>query len=383
MTQQRKGLLAVIVMIALVLLSLGGIVKTVVTGITAVTVATSITPQPTQTLTPTPIVPALSVQGSQFRDMQGHLVTLVGASRPSFESLCHGDGHFTPADFQAMRGWGMNTVRISLSSEFWSNAGGTCPNYHEAVAEAVSNAEIAGLYVILTLQTTAPFDTTHDRLSGGANCPMPDTRKDLTLWRDLAHIYHTDQRVLLSVFSQPHDVTPAIWLDGGTLSNATCSVGDLQHNTLNEKGTYQALGMRDLVAAIRTISPLSIVIVSGADWGYDLNTVVQGNTLAGSNIAYSTNPFNATTKMPSTWTHDFGSIAQDHPVVVADSGSYDCNTNYLTTAIDYDTTHHLSWLAGIWNVGNCNGPNLLSGWAGSPNGTSGEFIRAHIRTINH
>src|SRR5260221_8419483 len=119
-------------------------------------------PQPTPTLrvpTPTPAPPVgVTVQGARFAS-QGRVVTLVGVNHSSLEYSCAGDGHFTPADFQAMRGWGMNVVRLPLSSEFWANAGAICPGYRATVAQAVANARAAHLLVILDLQLSAPFDS--------------------------------------------------------------------------------------------------------------------------------------------------------------------------------------------------------------------------------
>src|SRR5690348_4010467 len=118
-------------------------------------------PSPTPALptpTPTPTLPVLRVSGTQVVDASGQPVKLIGASHSSLEFLCGGDGHFQVADFQAMRAWGMNVVRIPLSSEFWANRKNDCPNYHLTVTDAVTNAEAAGMYVILDLQWDAPLD---------------------------------------------------------------------------------------------------------------------------------------------------------------------------------------------------------------------------------
>ncbi|HKD74812.1 MAG TPA: cellulase family glycosylhydrolase, partial [Ktedonobacterales bacterium] len=300
MKQRQKGQIAIILMIVVTLFSVGGIAHAVTAAHTAPNVAKITTPLATPTpvtptATPLPPVPALSVQGTQFVDADGNPVTLVGATRQSLEYLCNGDGHFLPADFRAMRSWGMNTVRITVSSEFWAGSGGNCPNYHQTIAEAVSNAESVGMYVILALQWDAPFDTAHDRVYGGVQCPMPDNHKDVGMWRDLAQIYRYDQRVLFDVFSEPHDVNWNTWLNGGTISGAACYIIS-QGNGQTETGTYDAIGMRDLVAAVRAVSLHTIIIVSGLDWGYNLSDVGSGGVLSESNVVYSTHPFNYGTK---------------------------------------------------------------------------------------
>src|SRR5262245_7224947 len=116
------------------------------------------------TATPDPI--GVYIESTQFYS-QGRPITLLGVNRPSLEYSCAGDGHLTLADFQAMRQWGMNVVRIPISSEFWANAGNACPGYHATVRQTVAYARAAHLFVILDLQWSAPFDLPADRTRGG------------------------------------------------------------------------------------------------------------------------------------------------------------------------------------------------------------------------
>jgi len=102
------------------------------------TLAPASTLPPTSTPTPTPDI-ALSLSGTQIM-RGGQPITLVGAARYSLEFECHGDGHFQLSDFQAMRTWGMNTVRIPLSLAFWRNLDGKCPDY-----QALDNVTFAAI----------------------------------------------------------------------------------------------------------------------------------------------------------------------------------------------------------------------------------------------
>lgn len=332
---------------------------------------------PTIAVSPTPAVPALTLRGTQILDAHGNIVTLIGASRSSLEYLCAGDGHFALSDFQAMRAWGMNVVRIPLSSEFWANAGGDCPTYRQTVTNAVFNAESAGMYVILDLQWNAPFDTTHDRQFGGVQCSMPDSGKDVAFWEDLATIYHTDQKVLFDLFGEPHDVPWQTWLGGGPVSFGCYIINGTGNSTL-EPGTYQAIGMRDLAGKVHDIAPKNIVIVSGLDWGYNLAGVDQGYAISGGNILYGTHPFNYSSKRPALWPHDFGTVAAHLPVIATEFGSYDCATSYTSAAISYFTAHHMSWLAWSWNLSGCSGPALITDWNGTPNAPYGAFIQQQM-----
>jgi endoglucanase len=333
----------------------------------------------TATATPVPL-PALAVRGTQIFDSAGKPVTLIGVARESLEYDCNqytvGDGHFQLQDFQAMRSWGANTVRITLSSEFWSGAGGDCLKYHQTVMQAVANAEAAGLYVMLTLQWDAPYDTTYDRTHGGVQCPMPDNQKDVAFWRDLATIYGHDQHVLFDLFSEPHDVSWDVWLNGGTIANAACYT--IGANETIEPGTYTAIGMRALVAAVRAIAPQNIIVVSGLNWGYDLSELSQ-YAISGANIVYSTHPFDYGNKLPQDWPADFGNMTASFPIIAGEFGSYDCGTSYNSQAIAYFNAHHMSWLAWAWDDhSGCGGPSLLADWSGAPSQPYGAFIRQQM-----
>ncbi|HST88040.1 MAG TPA: cellulase family glycosylhydrolase, partial [Ktedonobacterales bacterium] len=220
------------------------------------------TTAPTVTVPPSH-TPGVAVAGTRIVDTRtGQAITLVGASRSGLEYSCTGDGHFQPADFAAMRAWGMNVVRLTLSSELWANHAGACPGYRALVRVAVANAEAQGLYVILALQWTAPFDTSLDRAHGGAQCPMPDGKQDVSFWRDLAALYHGDQRVIFDLMGEPYGVSFAVWENGGPIT-AGCDVigGGVAH----ESGVYQAIGMRDLVTVVRDGAPENVLILSGTN----------------------------------------------------------------------------------------------------------------------
>jgi endoglucanase len=333
------------------------------------------TPISTVSPTATPVPVGLSVQGTRFYS-QGHAVTLVGVNHSAFEYSCAGDGHFTPADFQAMKSWGANVVRIPLSSEYWANAGGACPAYHETVRQAIASARAAGLFVIVDLQWNAPFDLPRDRTHGGVQCQMPDTGKDVTLWQDFAALYRDDTGVLFDLFGEPHDVSWSTWLNGGWVANGCDIIGSQPLQI--EPGSYHAIGMRDLVAKIRAIAPQNVIIIPGLTWGYDLSGITQGFALQGTNLVYDTHPFDYSNKQPGDWPSAFGSAAQRYPVMVGEFGSYDCGTSYIAQAIGYFNAHHISWLAWAWWPGSCSGPSLLADWSGAPSVPYGSYIKQQM-----
>jgi endoglucanase len=317
----------------------------------------------------------LHVSGTQIMNASGHVVTLIGATHSSLEYSCSGDQHFQLADFRAMRSWGMNVVRISLSSEFWANRNNDCPNYHLTVTSAVENAEEAGLYVILDLQWNAPLDRPDDPTSGGGQYPLPDAGKDLTFWQDLATIYRRDPGVIFDLFGEPHDVSWNAWYNGGQIQTILYRGNHVEAG----QGTYQAIGLRDLAARVRAIAPQNLMIISGLSWGYDLAGVDQGHQIQVPNILYSTHPFDHANEVPSYWPGAFGKLSQHAAVIAAEFGSYSCQTAYVATAISYFKAHHMSWVAWGWDIAPCSTPSLITDWSGTPNVPYGSYMRQQMQ----
>ena len=328
--------------------------------------------------------PILTIAGTRFV-ASGHPITLVGVSHSALEYACAGDGHFSRADDLLMKSWGMNVVRIPLSSAYWNLADGVCPTYRLTVASAVTNARSAGLFVILDLQWSAPVAMLGAPANGGAQCPMPDAGADLAMWRDLATLYRGDTGVLFDLYGEPHNISWSTWHSGGTLTLAgqTACYDWNSPGAIPQYGTYTAMGMRTLVANIRAIAPNNILILSGLNWGYDLSGIPTGYAVPGHNIAYATHPWDTPDKQPLDWQRAFGKTAASYPVLVDEFGEYDCGTSYVATAISYFNAHHLSWLAWKWQPGPCSGSGatVLASWSGTPNGPYGTYIRAQMLAL--
>lgn len=332
------------------------------------TVAHVSTPTPTPKLRR---IGALSVQGLQIVDAQGDPVTLLGASRFSLEYMCNGDGHFQLSDFQAMRSWGMNTVRIPLSSAFWRNLDHQCPDYQSTVESVVATAEEAGLYVILDLQRDAPLSLPQDATTGGGQCPLPDAQYDVQFWQSLATIYQSDPHVLFDLFGEPHDINWWQWRNGGIITT-NCF-------TYDRTVTYTAISMPALAAAVRAIAPRNIIILSGTGWGYDLSGLTRDTAPHLSNVLYATHPWNhATVQQPADWSRAFGATARELPVIATEFGSYDCQTGYISAELTYFQQLHVSFLAWVWAPGACTTPGLILDWNGAPTAPYGQFIRAQM-----
>lgn len=381
MEPSRRELIQVILTVAVVVVIVAAIIGGMAHATTALQRAAA---RPTAPPVPTLSAPGnntlpptdkLAVHGTRIVDGNNHLVLLLGATDYSLEFECGGDGHFQLADFQAMRSWGMNTVRITLSSAFWRNLDGQCPNYTTTVTAAVANAEAAGLFVILTLQWDAPFSLPQDASHGGAQCPLPDANYDVTFWQDIAEIYQNDPRVLFDLYGEPHDIDWTEWAQGGTITS-NCFLYQTPQ-------TYQAIGMPALAMKVRAIAPLNLIIASGIGWGYDLSGLADPTLrVPTTNVLYGTHPFNHSgAQQPFDWPRAFGSVAAQIPVIATEFGAYDCGTDYTSQAIKYFEQLHISFLAWAWTTGACTIPSLLANWSGTPSVPYGAFIRQQMQQL--
>ncbi|MBA3824987.1 MAG: cellulase family glycosylhydrolase [Ktedonobacterales bacterium] len=336
--------------------------------------AAPIAAQATATLLPPGIktLSPLSIQGTTIVDATGKHVTLLGVTRSSLEYLCGGDGHYQLADFKAIRAWGANVVRLTLSSEFWANPHQSCPPYHATVEAAVSNARAAGLYVILAMQQNAPADLPNDEITGGAQCPLPDASKDLAFWHDLSALYRDNGDILFEILSEPHAPSQDIWFAGGTVTS-DCN------NTYPQPITYTGLGMDAFASKIRGYAPHTILIISGNGYGYDVSGVGQTYHFHAKNLLFATHAFDhPTVQRPDDWARAFGEAAATEPVIATEFGGYNCQIGYISQEIAYFQSLHMSWLAWGWGARACDEPSLIRDWKGTPIAPYGTYIRAQM-----
>jgi Cellulase (glycosyl hydrolase family 5) len=275
---------------------------------------------------------------------------LQGSARWSLEWGC-GDGHDMPADFAAMRTWHQNTVSITVSSDLWFSS--ACPGYRAAVQDAVSAANAAGLYVVLTLQWVNPWP---GRCKGpGAQYPMPDMAEGLPFWQQAGAMLAGDQ-VGFQLFSEPHDVSAAVWRYGGTVTQprapGRCA------------GTYRAVGMQRMTDALARVAPGHLVYVSGLSWARDLS-FVRGRPITGSDVRYSVHLYEEPDwNDPAEWNRTFGFLGRK--VIGLEFGSFTssgCPVAPLGAIMGYLKPVTGGMVAWAWTTGSCG---MLASWDGTP-----------------
>ena len=336
-----------------------------------------------------PATAGLHVVGNQIVDPNGDNIVVHGVDRPTMEQYPNGVD-ISLSDFQNMASWNAKVVRIATSQCLWfDDTTGT--GYQANLAQAVSWAEAAGLYVILDLHWSDPPENTAAPDACGQQ-PMADTNS-LVFWQQAAATFANDPKVSFELYNEPFlggwsNVSAYwdIWQNGGSY-NAS---GNTQAN--GYKGTYQAVGMQQLYDAVRGTGANNMVIIGGLNWAYDLSGVPT-HLINGTNIAYATHPYSfkegsATYTVggpaPANWDTMFGNLAATYPVIATEFGDNDCTTPYYSVFTSYAASKGISWTAWAWYWGGwpdansgsaCSYPTILSDWNGDPSNV-GQVVKS-------
>jgi hypothetical protein len=318
----------------------------------------------TGAVTPQPTAPnGYYVSGSTIYDTNNMPHLFLGVDRPSLEwdpsgQALGGSPGIPASDFTNMAAWNANVVRLSLNQDFWL-VGAALYNsgYQATVQAAVTAAEAAGLDVILDLHWSDQGNLGVGTVGGNNGTagnstqqPMADMNS-VTFWTQVATLFKGDGHVLFELYNEPFNITPQVWLSGGTPMGAN----------------YTAVGMQTLYDTVRATGALNLVLIGGTTWAYDLTPVLSGMGVVGTNIVYVAHPYgqNSNAVNSTQWDQYFGPVTSIAPVMATEFGdTSECAGTFDQSLIPYLTAHNMSWSAYAWwsaGSGDCSFPTLLSG----------------------
>ncbi|UTT62979.1 cellulase family glycosylhydrolase [Microcella humidisoli] len=349
----------------------GAVIAAVATALAAVAIgvalllAPALWPSPARGLNAglaslTPEAPVVAVDGADLIDRRsGERLQLVGANWPGFEYACIqgwglNEGGATDEAVAAMVDWGFTAVRVPLNQQCWFDdrpavAFGSGEQYRNAVRAWVERLTDAGLIVILDLHWSAPAPALADGLR-----PMPDADSP-RFWAAVATEYRKHQGVLFDLFNEPHsryDPDREQW--AFTLDWQCWAVGGCSPPLENDLAvplsgdTYAAVGMADLVAAVRATGANQPLLLSGIDYANDLrgwlDAAPDDDQLIASLHAY---PGNRCAD-EACWAADVAPLAERVPVVMAEFGQSDGGDQYVRRAFTWADEHLSGALAWAW-----------------------------------
>ena len=280
--------------------------------------------------------------------------------------------------------WYGNTVRLPLSENFWlygySAQNCTSSQYQGLVKSTVDALTSLKLNVILSLHWT---DAGGQYSGRGAGFQMPDN-DSVVFWTQVAKIFSGYSNVLFELHNEPHPHTYSVpnnhiwacWQNGCQITN-----DDSIKGSCNCTPSYMGVGLQTLVNTVRNVGANNLVLVGGTNWGFDLSQL-GSYPITGSNIVYDTHPYPYSGKdTTAEWDAAFGFLTATKPVMSAEFGEYDCNSSFVSQAINYFDAHSMGWIAWAWySISNstlsqeCNYPQLISDYNGTPVSSMGTYI---------
>jgi endoglucanase len=335
-----------------------------------------------------------TVTGPLVYDGTGAKHVFRGVARPSLEWSATGD-NLQQSDYDTMKAWGANVVRLSLNQDFWivdASNPHAVSYYADFVDAQVQAAEADGIDVILDLHRS---DGGSFNNSPGQWC-MAD-QNSLTFWTQVATRYRGDPHVLFELYNEPYVTDWNVWLNGGT---ATCTSHQLNNGVqMSFSSTFAAAGMQQLYNAVRATGAKNLVIAGGIDYAFDLSGVGQGfrlkdaNGSPAANVMYNTHPYNESGKTtPAQWFSAFGYLTATDPVIATefgDASAGSCSTaTYDQTLMSYfdaqgassNPANRVSWTAWAFYPGGCSFPSLLNDWTYATT-ASGAAVEASLKAF--
>ncbi|MCG3147572.1 MAG: hypothetical protein PCFJNLEI_01012 [Verrucomicrobiae bacterium] len=316
--------------------------------------------------------PELRVVGNELHTAAGQPVWLQGLSVDSLQWSATGDRIVTSI-VVGIEQWKANCIRLAVTENFWfgrsdfQKDGGK--RYRQVIDSAVNTAAARGAYLVIDLHRfRAP------------------TRDHLEFWKEVAAQYKNHPAVMFDIFNEPHDITWEVWRNGGEVTDKVKRKEGVAVENKDELRRFQAVGMQELVEAIRAVGAKNIIIAGGLDWSYDISGILKGFALedkTGNGIMYSTHVY----PWKSDWQNKFLVVAEKHPLFLGEVGAIRAweDFSFIGPSQRYPLEgwaedvvaliqkHKLNWTAFSFHP-TC-GPPIITGWDYNPTPFWGVYVK--------
>jgi endoglucanase len=200
---------------------------------------------------------SIKVSGNHLVDGDDNAIQLRGVNLGGLEGIPWSSDPWRgeDPDFNAIKSWGINVVRFTLSEANWLGLcsqtlsfGETPAVYLSTIQTAVAKANALGIYVILDLHYTAVPNTCPQ----GQNA-MADVQYSPTFWSQVAAAFKNNPAVMFELFNEPQGNYPPTTADWNNYVK-----GGLTGS--------QDVGTQQLLTAIRSTGATNVVLVDGLDY---------------------------------------------------------------------------------------------------------------------
>jgi hypothetical protein len=339
---------------------------------------------------PSPPLP-LKVVGPQIVNSKNEPVRLRGVNCASLEWTSNGEGHILQTVKVAIDDWKVNIVRLPLSQDRWfgkapeqdPNEGGKA--YRALVKEVVDLCSSKGVYIMLDLH----WSNTGEWGKNIGQHSMPD-ENSLAFWKDFAPVYANNPAVLFDLYNEPHDVSWDVWLNGGEVTDRPNGRGQTAR-------TFKAVGMQQLLDAVRATGAKNVVVAGGLDWAYDFSGILEGRQLkdpSGNGVIYPNHCYDNKRQPVDTWIANMEKASAKFPIIISEfggsyyppgsapagrgrrggSGGGSVNgPDWLMRVLQAIEDH--KWAYTAWDLHPSAGPTLITGWDYAPTAGFGVYIK--------
>lgn len=358
-----------------------------------------------------PAISGLHVVGNQIRDGADLPLRLRGANEPSPEYACiynygffqHGvEGVSDDTSIQALLSWKINILRLPLNEDCWLdvNTPGIDPkwvggNYQAAISQYVTKLTNAGIAVILDLHWAAPGNQQATR-----QLPMPDRDHSITFWQQVANAFKNNTGVIFDLYNEPfpdNNVDSVLaWTclrDGSPASGPTVSYpGPYPVNGKPNQGNYAAVGMQELLNAVRSAGATNLVMVAGVAYTGHLGQWMAYkphdplNNLAASVHIYP-GPGGSQCSDSTCINDELGPVVQSYPLIAGEMGQSTCAVDLINPVIDWLEVKGQHYLAWQWAKVSCDGSDglhygLITDYStGAPTAGYGQGYKDKLATL--
>ena len=319
----------------------------------------------------------LHVEGNKVLDKNGNKVMLTGVNCASLEWLSNPE-KLLPTVIYALDNWNANIIRLPLSQDRWFGFGGdqvgedeSGERYRSIVDSIVYEIAKRNKYIIMDLHRSN-CGYWGEFISGN----MPDMNC-LVFWKDIAGRYKNHPNVLFGLFNEPFKISWDVWRDGGevTVEYAPQNIGnqimrDESGEPELQRITYQTPGMQKILDTVRGVGANNIAIISGLDWGYELDGIKKGYVIkdnGGNGIILDSHEY--PWKELDRWDELVDVCNEDYPIIIGECGHYGENVVVYEAPQREESSKWvprlLNWIEEngyhitAWDFHNTAGPSLV------------------------
>jgi hypothetical protein len=311
----------------------------------------------------------LKVVGNQILNSRNEPVRLRGVNAASLEWTSDGEGHILETVKTAIKDWHVNHIRLPLAQDRWFGKAREQKDegkaYRTLVDQVVQLCSQNGCYVILDLHWS---DAAEWGKQIGQHV-MPD-RNSLEFWKSCAGVYKNHPAVIFDLYNEPHDVSWDVWQKGGQLTE--------QASRRTPEKAYQAVGMQELLDAVRETGAMNVVIAGGLDWAYDMSGLLDGKQLSdptGNGVIYANHAYPIKGDTVEQWIAKMEKATKVLPVIVSEFGAESrwsmtpggripTGEPWVRAVLQALEDHQWNWTA--WVMHPSAGPRLISDWKYTP-----------------